>query len=142
MPFSLFTTSIAVAGRPPKFKSFSAITLNRRDPSCAQMVCHQIMYMVDCFFSVFFPPILIGIRCGENHDDRVENKKRASLKYCYRPLVSGLWTLDSGLWAMPVLDPENSSVSTEGNRNQDCSGIYPFLICNMSLAERQVKGTQ
>eukprot|EP00099_Drosophila_melanogaster_P005214 NP_001246035.1 uncharacterized protein Dmel_CG43230 [Drosophila melanogaster] len=37
MPFSLFTTSIAVAGRPPKFKSFSAITLNRRDPSCAQM---------------------------------------------------------------------------------------------------------
>lgn len=97
MPFSLFTTSIAVAGRPPKFKSFSAITLNRRDPSCAQMVCHQIMYMVDCFFSVFFsPPILIGIRCGENHDDRVENKKRASLKYCYRPLVSGLWTLDFG----------------------------------------------
>ncbi|XP_033170052.1 uncharacterized protein LOC117147310 [Drosophila mauritiana] len=38
MPFILFkTASIAVAGRPPKFKSFTAITLNRRDPSCAQM---------------------------------------------------------------------------------------------------------
>lgn len=141
MPFSLFTTSIAVAGRPPKFKSFSAITLNRRDPSCAQMVCHQIMYMVDCFFSVFFFPPHFDRNSVRRKPRRQGGKQETGIIKILLP-ASGLWTLDSGLWAMPVLDPENSSVSTEGNRNQDCSGIYPFLICNMSLAERQVKGTQ
>ncbi|KRJ98689.1 LOW QUALITY PROTEIN: uncharacterized protein Dyak_GE27307 [Drosophila yakuba] len=36
MPFSLFKT-VSIAGRLPKFKSFSAITLNRRDSNDTQM---------------------------------------------------------------------------------------------------------
>ncbi|KQS70222.1 uncharacterized protein LOC26526217 [Drosophila erecta] len=33
MPFGLFKTA-SIAGRPPKFKSFPAITLNSRDSTC------------------------------------------------------------------------------------------------------------
>lgn len=69
-------------------------------------------------------------------------QKWPSLKYCYRTALTWprrpFWLRPSQPCQFAVWGPVNALA--EANRNK-IAQAYPFLICNMSLAERQAKRT-